>query len=192
MTDVPSLTGLFLVFDALERLGIPYLLGGSFASSIHGEARATRDADLLIDMPTATADALTEALGSSFYADAEMMRTSIAHGISFNVIHLPTGFKVDFYSAASRDFEDSQLRRRRAERIGDRLVPVASPEDILLAKLRWYREGGEVSDRQWRDVQGIVEQQQDRLDVDYLRSWARLLGVADLLERSLRRAERTG
>lgn len=185
MTDAPSLAGLFLVFDALEALSVPYLLGGSFASSIHGEARATRDADLLVDMSASHAGALARALGESFYADTEMMARSIQQGISFNVIHLPTGFKVDFYSAGEHEFEHSQLARARAEKLGQRLVPVASPEDILLAKLRWFRLGGESSDRQWRDVQGIVEQQGDALDRTYLEPWARSLDLMDLLERAL-------
>jgi hypothetical protein len=62
---------------------------------------------------------------------------------------------------------------------------VATPEDTLLAKLEWYRSGGEVSERQWRDVLGIMMVQGNKLDLAYLRQWAKELKVSDLLERAL-------
>ena len=64
-------------------------------------------------------------------------------------------------------------------------VSVASASDVLLSKLRWYRLGGEVSDRQWSDVLGVARAQQGRLDLEYLRRWSTEQGTLDLLERVL-------
>jgi hypothetical protein len=100
-------------------------------------------------------------------------------------------FKVDMFIPKDRPFDRQQLARREKQGIGtepDQMAYVASAEDIILAKLEWYRLGGEVSERQWRDVQGILEVSGNRLDQDYLRRWAATLNVSDLLERALSEA----
>lgn len=184
MVGPASLAPLIEILGLLEQLGIVYLLGGSFASSIHGVPRGTRDADLLVDLSRGQARALSENLGSAWYADLAMMEDSLSRGISFNVIHIPTSFKVDFFPAGRKDFERSELERRRREPLGEHHAYVSTPEDTLLAKLRWYREGGETSDAQWRDIMGIVEVKAGSLDDAYLDGWARTLGLADLLSRA--------
>lgn len=188
MASPASLAPLIEVLGLLEQLGVTYLLGGSFASSIHGVPRGTRDADLLVELSREQAGALVEGLGPSYYADLAMMEDSLARGISFNVIHMATSFKIDFFPAGRGDFERSELARRRREPLGDHHAYVSTPEDTLLAKLRWYRMGGESSDTQWRDIMGIVEVKADSLDAAYLERWARDLGLTDLLERARREA----
>lgn len=142
-----------LVTQTLERLGILYAVGGSLASSVHGVMRSTLDVDIVADMRLEHIQPLTAALSKDFYADDEMMRDAIEHKSSFNLVHYETAFKVDIFIRKSRAFDQMQLERRRASVIAtdpEQSVYVTSPEDTILAKLEWYRMGGEVSDRQWR------------------------------------------
>jgi hypothetical protein len=180
------------VADALDTLGVSYAIGGSFASALHGVMRATMDADLVADLRMEHIEPLVRVLGDAFYADAEMMRGAILHHSSFNVIHLETMFKVDVFVAKPRAFDRSQLARRQLLLLSEepeRRAYVASAEDVVLSKLEWYRMGDETSDRQWRDVLGVLKVQGDRLDRDYMRRMASGLRVSDLLERAFEEAE---
>ena len=180
-----------LVTDALETLGVTYAIGGSLASAVHGVMRATMDADLVADLRLEHVEPLAQALGDAFYADAEMMREAVGHHSSFNVIHLDTMFKVDVFIAKPREFDRSQLARRQSCVLSEdppRRAYITSAEDVVLAKLEWYHIGGRTSDRQWRDILGVMKVQKARLDHDYLRRMATTLGVGDLLEQALNEA----
>jgi len=182
-----------VVTDALESLGVTYAIGGSLASAVHGVMRATMDADLVADLHMDHVDLLAQALGDTFYADAEMMRDAVRHRSSFNLIHLDTMFKVDVFVAKQREFDRSQLARREACILSDNppvRAYITSAEDIVLAKLEWYHIGGRTSDRQWRDILGVMKVQENRLDRDYLRRIAATLSVSDLLEQALDEAAR--
>jgi hypothetical protein len=174
------------VIEVLDRLGVRYVIGGSLASALHGVARTTMDADLVADLKPQHVRPLVESLQGSFYVDEGAVRDAVVNRRSFNAIHLATMFKVDVFIPKGRPFDLAQLDHAAAQLVAtdpDRLAYVASAEDTILAKLDWYRKGGEVSDRQWRDVMGIVRVQGDRLDWAYLRRQAASLGVVDLLER---------
>ena len=180
-----------LVIDAMDALGVPYLIGGSLASAVHGVLRATLDTDLVADLRLEHAEPLARALGGTFYVDAESIREAVLHQRSFNVIHLETMFKVDVFVVKKRPFHHSQMERRLAQVIAtdpDRTAYVATAEDTILAKLEWYRLGGDVSERQWCDVLGVMKVQADRLDLAYLRQWAVQLNISDLLERAIKEA----
>jgi hypothetical protein len=181
----------FLVTQSLERLGIPYVLVGSFASTSYGVYRTTADADILADLRLEHVEPLAQALRESFYVDTESIREAIQRRRSFNVIHLELGFKVDIFVPKARPFDRQQLGRRVLQPIGaqdERTTYLASAEDTILAKLDWYRLGGEVSERQWSDILGMLKVQAEALDLAYLREWARNLGVTDLLDRALEQA----
>lgn len=180
------------VVSVLEELGVPYAIGGSLASSVHGVMRATMDADIVADLQLEHVQPLLTALSSDFYADEATIREAIYRRSSFNLIHYQTAFKVDIFIPKSRPFDRMQLARRMAVVMGTEPVYLISPEDTVLAKLEWYRLGDEVSDRQWQDVIGVLTVQAEDLDLDYLRHSADQLGVRDLLERALVEAKRSG
>jgi len=179
------------VVETLDGLGVPYAIGGSFASALHGVMRATMDADLVADLRTEHVEPLARALGDAFYADVAMMRDAVLGHSSFNLIHLETMFKVDVFVARPRAFDRSQLARRQLHVLSEepeRRAYVASAEDIVLAKLEWYRQGGETSERQWRDVLGVLKVQGERLDRGYMQRMAAELSVADLLRQAFEEA----
>jgi hypothetical protein len=179
------------VTETLQKLGVPYLLVGSFASTSYGVYRTTADADILADLHPEHAQPLAQALQARFYVDVESIHEAVQRRRGFNVIHLELGFKVDIFVSKAGAFDRQQLERRVLQPIGahdERTVYFASAEDTILAKLDWYRRGGEVSERQWLDVLGMIKVQGEVLDRSYLREWARNLGVTDLLDRALEQA----
>jgi hypothetical protein len=183
------------VVSAFERLGIPYLVGGSLASAIYGIVRATMDADLVADIQPEHMSLLVELLEGEFYIDPEMILDAIQHLSSFNLIHLETMFKVDVFILKQRPFDLNQMQRRVSRSLGDApgdQVYFSTAEDIVLAKLEWFRAGDETSTRQWRDILGVLDEQGDRLDIDYLKVWALKLGIGDLLKRAIQDAEKGG
>ena len=173
--------------EALEELGVPYHIGGSVASSLYGLPRLTIDVDIIADLRLEHIRPLVIRLQTNYYIDEDMIRDAIRRRSSFNVIHLDTMLKVDVYIPKSRSFDQEELRRVQQEVLleGTRPFNVASPEGTILNKLEWYRMGGEVSDRQWNDILGVLKVQGTHLDMAYLQRWAANLKVTDLLERAL-------
>ncbi|OQY99429.1 MAG: hypothetical protein B6D41_01485 [Chloroflexi bacterium UTCFX4] len=186
--DPEPITVTFLVIDALDALGAPYLIGGSLASARYGIPRATMDADLVAELRHEHAEPLAQALTPAFYVDTESIHKAIRDQRSFNLIHLETMFKVDIFIRKPRAFDQSQFARRVRATLStspERSAYIASPEDTVLAKLEWYKIGGQMSDRQWRDILGVLKAQAENLDLAYLRLWAKRLQVPDLLARAL-------
>lgn len=179
---------ILLVVEAMERFNIPYLIGGSLASSIHGIARATRDVDIIADIREKDVESFSDELKERFYVDVEMIKEAIIRQTSFNLIHLESMFKVDVYILKQDVFSKEEFKRRKRIVVipsPERTTYVATPEDTILSKLDWFRMGGEISDRQWSDVLGILKVQKDRLDMNYLQYWAQELKLTDLLKRSI-------
>ncbi|HUN21551.1 MAG TPA: hypothetical protein PK299_00305 [Anaerolineales bacterium] len=177
------------VTGVFERLGVPYLIGGSLASTLYGMVRTTQDSDIVAEMRLEHLQPFVSALQDEFYVDGEMIAEAIERNSSFNIIHRETFFKVDVFIPRPRPFLQSQLARAQKQTFAfetEVSAKFASPEDTILSKLEWYRIGGEVSERQWRDILGVLKTRAGELDLEYLRQWAKELKVSDLLERALR------
>lgn len=178
------------IADGLTQIGVSYVIGGSFASSVHGEPRSTNDVDMVADLRQTDVDSFIDAIGPEYYVFREAVVDAVRQGGAFNVIHMPTAVKVDIFVAGADGFDHERLQRRTAivfSRDADSVTLfVDTAEDTILRKLEWYRRGGETSERQWRDVVGIVNAQSSRLDRVHLREWAARLGVSDLTERALK------
>jgi len=177
------------VIDVFEKLGVRYYIGGSVASSAHGIARSTQDIDIIADLHLQHARLLVDALTQSFYVDLEVVQEAIQHRTSFNLIHLESLTKIDIFLLKPRSFDLQAFERTTSSglenSVAGRQFQLASPEDTILNKLEWYRQGGEISERQWTDVLGVLKVQSKSLDRAYLLRWAAQLGVDDLLKRSL-------
>ena len=169
----------------LDALEIPWVTAGSVASSIHGEPRSTMDVDMVIGLASRDVKALAQALRGDYYVDVDAMHAAVKSSGSFNAVHVASMIKVDFFVAGDDPFEAERLASRFRVEMPSGALYVDTAEHTLLRKLEWYRRGGEVSERQWRDVQAIVRIQGDRLDHQRLRQWSGVLGVTDLLERLL-------
>jgi hypothetical protein len=171
-----------------EDLGIPYYVGGSVASSLQGEVRFTEDLDVAINIQPEQVGLLIEALGQDFYISEVAVNEAI-QGLtnSFNVIHLQTVEKADIFISGRDEFEVSKMARRRFYEFeeGEGGFYVSSPEDTVLQKLFWLRLAGGQSQKQWRDVLGILKLQGDRLDLGYLGLWAERLGVREDLRQAM-------
>lgn len=177
--------------DVFERLEVAYYIGGSVATMAHGVPRTTLDVDVVADVRPTHIDELVRVLQHNFYIQADEIRDAITHRSAFNVVHFASMVKIDVFVAPHRAFDHSKAQRAHTMQISPhhtRQFRVTSAEDIILQKLEWYALGEQISERQWRDVQGVLHIQGDALDIAYLRYWAAQLTISDLLERALTEA----
>ena len=187
MSTQQPIEALQIVADCLTSLGIEFYIGGSIASTFYGQPRATIDVDIVADVGSHQVQRLEQMLSAEFYADASMMHDAIVRKASFNLIHMPTSYKIDVFIPKKRPFDNSVISRTIhaiAFEDDNRKYNFASAEDTILSKLEWYREGGETSQRQLRDVIGVMKVQYKKLDLKYMRKWASELNVSELLEQA--------
>jgi hypothetical protein len=156
----------------LDELAIPYAVGGSVASSFFGEPRATADVDVAISVTPDVGEAARRALQT--------------HD-SFNLVSTSSALKVDVFVLGADLLDRRQIERRVPMRVpgAELQVWVTSAEDQVLRKLSWFRAGGSASDRQWRDVLGLLRVSGAHLDLRYLQITATELHLDDLLAQAI-------
>jgi hypothetical protein len=171
---------------ALESLGLPYMIGGSLASSFHGIPRATQDVDVVVAMAERQIPPLEAALSSHFYFDVEMAKDAVRRRSSFNIIDKEEFFKVDIFIQKDDEISSEEMGRRIKHHLAetpDQSMYVCSPEDIIAHKLFWYNLGGRVSERQLNDAFNVFKVQKNRLDWEYLKRICGTRGVLDLMHK---------
>jgi hypothetical protein len=171
------------VVAALEASNTPYMLTGSYASSLQGEPRLTHDIDLVVAItPTAARFLLSEFPSPDYYLDKNAIAEAIERKSQFNLLDIRNGDKVDFWMLSDEPFDQSRFTRRYVEEFEGQRLYVSRPEDTILMKLRWAEMSGG-SEKQFCDARSIYELQQSSLDIPYLERWARSLGISKLWER---------
>lgn len=175
------------VVGVLERLDLPYLVTGSMATVLYGEPRFTNDVDIVVDLPADRSQEFCAAFpGDELDLDSESVRRAVERSGQFNIIHPRSGLKVDVIIPERSPFDESRFARGRRERpAGDYEATFASPEDAILKKLEYFREGG--SDKHLRDIVGVLEVSGEEIDRVYIREWAERLGLTEIWEAVLRR-----
>lgn len=177
--------------DLLERFEIPYAVVGSWASGAWGEPRMTRDIDIVIQLDPTIVEEFCEAFPEEdFYVSVSAAKDAARRCSPFNVIYNRESMKLDFMVVPRTGWAQRQLSRRRqvATPTGGTCY-MASPEDVILGKLLYFKEGQ--SDKHLRDIAGIVKASSTPLDYEYLAQSTRELGVGDEWQLALRRAGRT-
>jgi len=167
------------VLPLLDRLGILYLITGGIAATVHGRPRFTQDIDFVVVPTRDQLDRLVDALDPEFTVNRDAAREAYARRGEFNAIHRTLVFKVDFWFSTGDAFDVSRLARaQRLEVAPGVSARVATPEDVIISKLLWLREGA--TERSAEDIQGILRAHAGRLDLDYLDSMVRRLGLEQI------------
>ncbi len=186
MSDGDDLiAALIPVAEVLRRLGVRHYIGGSVASTFHGAIRSTMDVDLVCDLGPADVAAFVESFGDEFYVSPAAVRDAVQRKSCFNLIHMPTSYKVDVFVSRGRPFDQMAMERATPQPLGmgeSTMIPIATAEDSIVAKLEWFRLTKETSERQWDDVSKLVALIGDGLDVEHMRQMAISIGVGDLLD----------
>lgn len=176
------------VVDACDACQIAYYIGGSIATIAHGVPRTTLDVDIIVELSHAQVDRFVALVDQDFYIQAADIHDAITHRSSFNLVHFASMLKIDMFVAPPRPFDLAKAQRvveMQLTTTSTRRFRVTSPEDIVLQKLEWYALGGQVSERQWHDIQGVLRIQGPSLDIAYMHTWATQLDLDSLLIRAL-------
>ena len=167
------------VLDILEKLGIPYMIGGSVAAIAYGEPRLTLDMDVVVKMDRDKAKEFSESLGQEYYVNLDSILEAIRSKGHFNIINSEQGIKVDFYILKDEAFDQEEFSRRRKESFDNiREATFASPEDVILKKMEWCKMGE--SEKHLEDIKGILKISGSKIDLSYIDEWASKIGISDI------------
>lgn len=168
------------VLETFDAVGIKYILVGSVASAVYGEPRLTLDIDVVAAL---TVSQLPKFLSSfsppGFYVSADAAAGAVREGKQFNIIHPASGLKIDIIVKKPDDFDESRFSRKRSLPVfPDRSADFASPEDVIIKKMEYHREGG--SEKHLRDIAGILRVSGDGLNAAYIEQWAARKGLTEI------------
>ena len=169
------------IAEKLSAAKIPFMLVGSVAASYHGHPRSTLDIDAVVDADEENLCRFALSLGPGYYVSEEAVRQAVRSRSVFNIIDEASGYKAAFIVRKNRPFSQTEFKRRIRVRLLDQVLDIASPEDVILAKLEWSKLGE--SERQWNDALQVARTQREHLDLHYLEKWAAELGVTELWNR---------
>lgn len=176
------------VIKALNNAHIPYMISGSIGSSFHGQPRATNDADIVIDPTKEQVLGFVDALGPDCYVSKEAAMGALKNNSMFNVIDIESGAKADLIIRKKRPFSQQEFTRRTSAKFLGVDTCFLSPEDSILSKLEWSK--GRQSEIQFKDALGVFIAQKENLDFEYLKHWAKELGIEDALKQLMEAAEK--
>ena len=187
------LSALEPLVKALDDTSIAYFIGGSIASSAYGLARATMDVDMIVNLKPFQIQSFVKMLKEEYYVDIEMIAQAVNNKSSFNILHLPTMLKIDFFILKEQPYSIKSFERRVLNTLDDSedsiKVFLCSPEDIIISKLDWFRLSNETSERQWLDILGVIKVQKDNLNRKYLKHWTEQLNLLELLQKAFNQSE---
>lgn len=186
MSEIAEIWAVILALgSALDGMGVRWVVGGSIASTLRGVPRQTQDIDVVAALRPVHARRLVDAVEGAFLVDFDVARQALLAGRAINLLHEPTFTKVDLFPVREDPLSEAQIaRRQRVEPEPGVVLWVLSPEDVVLQKLRWYELGDRVSDRQWRDLVGVLSVYRGRMDEAYLYLQAKRAGLTPLLDRA--------
>jgi hypothetical protein len=168
------------VIDALDQLGVASMLVGSYSSNYYGRARATKDADFVIQIDQQSMGGLIPILGSGFKLDPRMSFESVTGTMRYILVHEVSAFKIEFFLLSSDAHDQARFQRRRPVQFLDRTVQLPTPEDVIITKLRWSKGGNRQKDVD--DVRNVLAVQLDHLDFAYMYPWCDQHGTRQLLD----------
>jgi len=176
-----------LITEIFESLTIRYFIGGSVASSLWGESRATLDVDVVADLKIEQVNDFIKRVDPLFYISESAVKEAIVNQSCFNLIHFDTIEKIDVFILKQTTLTQGEMSRRCLQQVEEqgRYLYLATPEDIIIEKLIWYQRGNQISDRQWRDILGVLKTQSTQLDFAYLQYWITLENLSDLFDKAL-------
>jgi hypothetical protein len=170
------------IVSSLEQAGISYMVSGSISSTFYGRPRSTQDIDIIIEAKIENLQELVKILqNKKYYADEEAAAVALSHTSIFNVFDASSGYKADFIIRKDRPYSIEEFKRRRTVDVLGLSIHLVAPEDAILSKLEWAKKGQ--SERQFTDALGVAIVQSDKLDFEYMQTWARILDIEEHLNR---------
>ncbi len=166
-----------------EELGISYYITGGVAAISYGEPRTTQDLDLVMAISPDVIDRLSDALTEAGFYVPGIDDVKSGRMRTLQIIEMESISRADLVVAGTDEFERLKFTRRRVIEFEGTALYFASPEDVILNKLRWRQRSG--SEKQWRDVLGVLKVQAENLDYGYMREWAEQLGLVDALNQAV-------
>jgi hypothetical protein len=173
----------FQMIEALDRVGIPYMLVGSYSSNIYGVPRATQDADFVLELGDRSLSAITRLLGPDFHLDPQMSFETVTATQRYIILHQKSGFKIELFMLSNDSHDRRRFLRRTSLVFSGHKVSLPTPEDVIITKLRWSKGGNRRKDVE--DVAVVLAVQRDVLDLPYIRQWTAQHGTRELFEQLL-------